>query len=73
MKKRWQWLISSVFAVAVALALPPASFAQVKVIVSGGFWAASGELLPEFEKTTGISVTKTLGKSQGSGRDNIGA
>jgi len=53
--------------------LPPASFAQVKVIVSGGFWAASGELLPEFEKTTGISVTQTLGKSQGSGPDNIGA
>ena len=73
MKKRWQGLISSVFAVAVVLALPPASFAQVKVIVSGGFWAPSGELLPEFEKTTGISVNKTLGKSQGSGPDNIGA
>jgi molybdate transport system substrate-binding protein len=73
MNKRWQGLISSVFAVAVALAFPPASFAQVKVIVSGGFWAASGELLPEFEKTAGISVNKTLGKSQGSGPDNIGA
>ncbi len=73
MRRPWQGLISSVFAVAVVLALPPASFAQVKVIVSGGFWAPSGELLPEFEKATGISANKTLGKSQGSGPDNIGA
>src|SRR5262249_31977207 len=47
--------------------------AQVNVIFSGGFSAASGKLLPEFEKTTGIKVNATLGKSQGSGPDTIGA
>jgi molybdate transport system substrate-binding protein len=72
MKKRWHGRISLVYVAAAVLTLPPASFAQVKVFVSGGFWAASEELLPEFEKNTGISVTKALGKAQGSGPDNIG-
>ena len=73
MNKPWHRRACWLLMVAAALALPPACFAQVKVIVSGGFWAASGELLPEFEKTTGINVQATLGKSQGSGPDNIGA
>jgi molybdate transport system substrate-binding protein len=62
-----------VLVAAAVLALPAASFAQVKVIVSGGFSAAFRELLPEFEKTTGITVTTASGASQGSGPNTIGA
>ena len=42
---------------AALLALPSASFAQVKVITSGGFAAAFEEILPDFEKAAGITVT----------------
>lgn len=41
-----------VFFTTVVLALPAASFAQLKVITSGGFRAAFQGLLPDFEKTT---------------------
>ena len=62
-----------VFAIAAILALPAVSFAQVKVIISGGFSAAYRELLPEFERTSGITVTTTTGGSQGDGPNTIGA
>jgi molybdate transport system substrate-binding protein len=55
------------------LAFPSRSFAQVKVIISGGFTAAYRELLPEFEKTSGITVTTTSGGSVGNGPNTIGA
>jgi molybdate transport system substrate-binding protein len=41
--------------------------AQVKVIISGGFSTAYREVLPEFEKSTGIKVTTGSGASQGQG------
>jgi molybdate transport system substrate-binding protein len=54
--------------------VPPASAsAQVKVIISGGFTAAYRELLPQFEKSTGISVTTSSGGSVGNGPNTIGA
>ncbi len=53
--------------------LPGAAFAQVKVIMSGGFAAPFQELLPEFEKSTGLTVTTTRGQSQGTGPNTIGA
>ena len=62
-----------VFAIAAVLALPTASLAQVKVIVSGGFSAAYREVLPEFERTTGITVTTTSGGSFGNDPNTIGA
>ena len=62
-----------VFAIGVALALPTVSFAQVKVIISGGFAPAYREVLPEFERTAGISVTTLSGASQGTGPATIGA
>src|ERR1700685_870757 len=61
-----------VFAIAV-LAWPAASFAQLNVIMSGGFAAAYQELLPEFEKSTGVTVTTGRGQSQGNGPNAIGA
>src|SRR3954471_17792186 len=62
-----------VIAIAAALALPHASFAQVKVIISGGFSSAYHEMLPEFQRATGIAVTTTSGASQGKGPDTISA
>ncbi len=62
-----------VLAIAAVLAGPTASFAQVKVITSGGFAAAFREALPPFERTAGVTVTTTSGASQGSGPNTIGA
>jgi molybdate transport system substrate-binding protein len=60
--------------VALAIVVSPArSFAQVKVIISGGFSAAYGKLLPEFEKSSGLTVTTTTGGSQGNGPNTIGS
>src|SRR5258705_11737182 len=66
-------LMTAVFVVLAAVAFPGASFAQVKVILSGGFTAAYKEGLPEFEKTSGIKVTTSNGASQGNGPNMIGA
>ena len=60
-------------AIAAVLAMPTPSFAQVKVIISGGFAAAYREVVPAFERTTGITVTTASGASQGTGPDTIGA
>ena len=57
-----------VFAI-TTLALPSPSPAQVRVLISGGFSAPYQELLPQFEKSTGITVTTMRGASQGSGPD----
>jgi molybdate transport system substrate-binding protein len=43
----------------------------VKVIISGGFSTAYRQLLPEFERETGISVTTGSGASQGKGPTTI--
>jgi molybdate transport system substrate-binding protein len=58
---------------AALLASPTAASAQLKVIVSGGFSAAYREVLPEFERTTRVSVTTTSGASFGSDPNTIGA
>jgi molybdate transport system substrate-binding protein len=55
------------------LALPTASPAQVRVLMSGGFSAAYQELLPQFQNTTRITVTTARGASQGDGPNTIGA
>jgi molybdate transport system substrate-binding protein len=73
MNKRWHAPAGVALAVVAVLALPTSSFAQVKVIISGGFSAAYREVLPEFERTTGITVTTASGASQGGGPDTIGA
>ena len=55
------------------LAWPAASFAQLNVLMSGGFAAAYQDIQPEFEKATGITVTTARGQSQGGGPNAIGA
>ena len=72
-EKRGRATARFVLVIAVALALPVLSSGQVKVLMSGGFSVAYQELLPEFERTSGITVTTTRGPSQGNGPDAIGA
>jgi molybdate transport system substrate-binding protein len=45
----------------------------VNVLISGGFSSAYEQLLPEFERTTGIKVTTRSGASQGAGPQTIAA
>ena len=54
------------------LTLPAVSQAQLKVLMSGGFAVAYEAVLPQFEKTAGITVTTARGGSQGSGPATIG-
>jgi molybdate transport system substrate-binding protein len=73
MKTQRRAFIKLGLAIAIVVILPAASFAQVRVITSGGFRAALQEILPEFESITGIKVTTSLGASQGNGPNTIGA
>jgi molybdate transport system substrate-binding protein len=56
-----------------AVAQAPASPVHLKVLTSGGFAAPLAEILPEFEKASGITVEVARGASQGPGPDTIGA
>src|SRR5580658_8971820 len=73
MNRSRQSLTRLVFAITLVFALPAALPAQVTVLMSGGFSAAYQELLPQFEKSTGIRVTTLRGASQGDGPTTIGA
>jgi molybdate transport system substrate-binding protein len=50
-----------------------AASAQLNVLISGGFSGAYEQLLPEFERTSGIKVTTGSGASQGAGPQTIAA
>jgi len=64
----------TVFSVGMAVLVWAAvTMGQVNVIISGEFATACLEILPEFERTTGISVSTASGASQGTGPDTIGA
>ena len=58
---------------ATLLFWPAASSAQLNVLISGGFSGAYEQLLPEFERTSGIKVTTGSGASQGAGPQTIAA
>ena len=60
-----------VFFAAMLAAWPLQSLAQLKVIISGGFSSAYEQLLPEFERTTGVKVSTGSGASQGTGPQTI--
>ncbi|MGD1073141.1 MAG: substrate-binding domain-containing protein [Bryobacteraceae bacterium] len=68
MHKPLRWVF-----ITALLASPVASFAQLHVLISGGFSAAFKALQPEFSKTTGITVDVARGQSQGTGPTTIGA
>jgi molybdate transport system substrate-binding protein len=73
MNRRTTLIMRCLFALATTLAFPAVALAQLNVIISGGFTAAYRELLPEFQRTSGITVTTTSGGSVGSGPNTIGA
>ena len=58
---------------AMPLLWPAAASAQLNVLISGGFSGAYEQLLPEFERTSGIKVTTGSGASQGTGPQTIAA
>jgi molybdate transport system substrate-binding protein len=62
-----------VVAIAAFLLYSSAAEAQLKVIISGGFSTAYRQILPEFERTSGIRVTTLSGASQGKGPETIAA
>ena len=64
---------AALLVLATVLAYPIPAVAQLRVIISGGFSAAYKELIPEFERTSGISVVTASGSSQGDGPTTIGA
>jgi molybdate transport system substrate-binding protein len=47
--------------------------ARLNVLISGGFHGAYEQLSPEFQRTSGISVTTGSGSSQGAGPQTIAA
>jgi molybdate transport system substrate-binding protein len=61
-----------VFAITLLVAFPSPSPAQLSVLISGGFSAPYQELLPQFEKSTGITATTAPGASVGSGLNGPG-
>src|ERR1041385_4035272 len=73
MNRSWRFLLAIALAVPALAVFPQSALAQIKVMTSGGFAAPLRELLPEFQKSTGISVELALGKSQGSSPDTISA
>jgi len=58
---------------ATLLIWPLAASAQLNVLISGGFTGAYEQLLPEFERTSGIKVITGSGSSQGTGPQTIGS
>src|SRR5262245_3624613 len=63
----------SVVIFAILLGPAAASAQQLNVLISGGFSGAYEQLLPEFERTSGIKVTTGSGASQGTGPQTIAA
>src|SRR5262249_3958924 len=67
-------LIMKMFSFVIFVTLPfwpVAASAQLNVLISGGFSGAYEQLLPEFERTSGIKVTTGSGASQGTGPQTI--
>lgn len=55
------------------IATPASALARLTVLTSGGFAIPLRQILPEFEKSTGITVNTLRGQSQGGGANAIGA
>lgn len=70
---RGQRAVHSLLLLGALLLCPLAASAQLKVMISGGFSGPYEQLLPEFERASGISVTTSSGSSQGTGPQTIAA
>src|ERR1700744_1322936 len=66
--------IAAILAIQLATSLassPGHAMDKLVVMISGGFSLAYKQVLPEFEHSTGISVTTLSGASQGTGPKTI--
>lgn len=61
------------FTLLLTLFLSTPVMAELEVMISGGFQGPYKQMLPEFEKSTGIKVVTKSGASQGSGPKTIKA
>jgi molybdate transport system substrate-binding protein len=68
-----RFVAAVVLALVAGFATPSTSYAQLKVIASGGFRSAYNAALPDFERASGVTVTTGSGASQGDGPNTIGA
>lgn len=66
-------LVSALIIGIAAIACPGIAEAQLDVMISAGFSPAYREVLPEFERTTGITVNTASAASQGTGSNTIAA
>jgi len=62
-----------VLLIAALLMWPQGASAQLNVLISGGFSGPYEQLVPEFERSTGLKVVTGSGSSQGTGPQTIGA
>jgi len=65
--------LKHLFPCALFLILSTPAMAQLEVMISGGFQGPYTQMLPSFERTTGIKVVTKSGASQGSGPKTIKA
>ena len=65
--------VRSLLVLATILVFSTPAEAQLKVMISGGFSTAYKQVLPEFEKEAGVTVTTLSGASQGKGPETIAA
>jgi len=64
--------VTAIVATTMFLAASPAgAMEKLVVMISGGFSLAYHQVLPEFERNTGISITTLSGASQGTGPKTI--
>lgn len=70
---RLLWHRSTIAGVVIVAACPSVARAQLTVMISGGFEAAYRQLLPDFERATGMRVLSLSGASQGTGPQTIAA
>ena len=66
-------LLLPALALNAALLIPGHATAQVKVLISGGFSGPYEQLVPQFERDTGLKITTASGASQGDGPQTIKA
>src|SRR5215467_11964509 len=67
------YAVNVISLVATLLMWPLAATAQLNVLISGGFSGPYEQVLPEFERATGIKVVTGSGSSQGTGPQTIAA
>jgi molybdate transport system substrate-binding protein len=73
MRNLWSLITRLAIVIAAFSACSAPASAQLKVIMSAGFSGAYQQVLPEFERTTGITVSTGSGASQGTGSQTIEA